>query len=76
MIVPLFPILLLVTAVLSILWYQRTANDIYGVLAVGSAVICVIWGLVIAHWLVHLLSLAILLRLISPQLSAMKPNNS
>lgn len=57
----MFPLLLLVTAIASIVVYLRTDNDIFALLAVGMSVTCVIWGLVIAHWSVHLLALLALL---------------
>ncbi len=57
----MFPILLLVTAIASIVVYLRTDNDIFGLLAVGMSVSCLIWGLAIAHWSVHLLALFALL---------------
>ena len=57
----MFPLLLLVTAIASIIVYLRTDNDIFALLAVGMSVICLIWGLVIAHWSVHLLALLALL---------------
>ena len=57
----MFPILLLVTAIASIIIYLRTDNDIFALLAVGMSVCCLIWGLVIAHWSVHLLALLALL---------------
>ncbi len=66
MMLPIFPVLLLVTALGSILLYQRTSHDIFWVLAVGSAVVCLIWGLVIAHWSIHLLTLIFLLAVRSP----------
>ncbi|MEA5532800.1 hypothetical protein [Crocosphaera sp. XPORK-15E] len=72
MILPIFPILFLITAVGSVLWYQRTENDIFGVLAVASALACLIWGLVISHWLIHILSLIILLTFRTPLLSAIQ----
>ena len=53
----MFPLLLLVTAIASIVIYLRTNNDIFALLAVGMSVTCLIWGLVIAHWSVHLLAL-------------------
>ena len=53
----MFPLLLLVTAIASIVVYLRTNNDIFALLAVGMSVTCLIWGLVIAHWSVHLLAL-------------------
>ena len=57
----MFPLLLLVTAIASIVIYLRTNNDIFALLAVGMSVSCLIWGLVIAHWSVHLLALLALL---------------
>ena len=57
----MFPLLLLVTAIASIVIYLRTDNDIFALLAVGMSVSCLIWGLVIAHWSVHILALLALL---------------
>lgn len=53
----MFPLLLFVTAIASIIIYLRTDNDIFALLAVGMSISCLIWGLVIAHWSVHLLAL-------------------
>ncbi len=61
MAIPMFLILLFSTALINIFLYLRTANDIFGVLAVGMTICCLIWGLVIAHWSIHLLTLLILL---------------
>ncbi len=72
MILPIFPLLFLITAIGSVVWYQRTGNDIFGVLAFGSALACVIWGLVISHWLIHILSLIILLKFRTPILGAVQ----
>jgi hypothetical protein len=69
MLLPLFPLLLLVTAIASIICYQRTGNDIFGVLGVSTTLASLIWGLVIAHWSIHLLSLILLVRFRSPLLS-------
>ncbi|MDJ0581223.1 hypothetical protein [Crocosphaera sp.] len=74
MILPIFPLLFLITSIGSVIWYQRTGNDIFGVLACGSALACVIWGLVISHWLIHILSLIILLKFRTPILGAVKVN--
>lgn len=76
MILLLFPILLLVTAIGSVLWYQHTANDIFGVLAAASAIACLVWGLVIAHWSIHLLSLIVLLKVRAPIMSLVQVNNN
>lgn len=66
MIVPIFPLLLLITAFGSIILYLRTAHDIFGVLAVCTTVVCLIWGLVIAHWSIHLLALLALFSIRKP----------
>ncbi|VEP18241.1 conserved hypothetical protein [Hyella patelloides LEGE 07179] len=70
MIFPVFPILMLVTTIGSIILYLRTANDIFGVLSVGMAIACLIWGLVVAHWSIHLLFLVALLLLRKPKVIA------
>ena len=62
----LFPLLLLATSLGSGLYYQKTNNDIFGVLALFSALICLIWGLVLAHWAINLLALLFLLKLKAP----------
>jgi hypothetical protein len=66
MMLPLFPLLLLAMAIGSVLVYQHTSNDIFGVLAIASAIVCLIWGLAIAHWSVHVFSLIALFTLQSP----------
>ena len=53
----MFPILLLVAAIANIVIYLRSDNDIFALLAVGMSIACLIWGLVIAHWSIHLLAL-------------------
>jgi hypothetical protein len=70
MIPAIFPLLLLATSIGSMLWYKKTANDIFEVLAVGSALICLIWGLTIAHWSINLFCLLLLLKFRFPLLSA------
>ncbi|ACK68803.1 conserved hypothetical protein [Gloeothece citriformis PCC 7424] len=75
MMLPIFPILLLITSIGSGLWYQKTDNDIFGVLAVASAAACLIWGLVIAHWSIHLLGLLVLLKFRTPILEWVQINN-
>ena len=57
------------------LWYQKTDNDIFGALTVASAVACLIWGLVIAHWSIHLLGLVVLLKFRTPILEWVQINN-
>jgi len=57
----MFPILLLVTALTSIIIYLRTDNDIFALLAVGMSLICLVWGFAIAHWSIHVLALFALL---------------
>ena len=65
----LLALLLFLTALGSFFWYRQTGNDTYGVLAVASALACVIWGFVVAHWSIHLLSLLLLYKFRSPILS-------
>lgn len=72
MLLSMFPLLLLVMSLGSILWYQRTDNDIFGVLGVISAVIGLIWGLTIAHWSINLLGLVVLLLVRSPILNPLQ----
>ncbi len=62
MTIPLLPLCLLIMALVSILFYQRTANDIYRALSAMTAIICLIWGFAIAHWSIHLLCLLLLYR--------------
>ena len=69
----IFPILLFAITIGSFYTYQRTNHDIYGVLALASAVVCLMWGLVVAHWLVHLLILVILLKITSNLISKTSP---
>jgi hypothetical protein len=57
MVFPILPLLFLLTALGSVILYLRTDHDIFGVLAVVGSIVCLIWGLVIAHWSVHLLAL-------------------
>ncbi len=72
MLLSAFPVLLLVTSIGSGLLYQRTENDIFKVLAIASAVACLMWGLVIAHWSIHLLGLILLLKLRTPLYKAIE----
>jgi hypothetical protein len=74
MLFPLFPLLLLVLAIASILWYQQTNNDIFWVLAASSAVMGLIWGLVMTPWVVQLMVLLVLLGIRKPLLRPIKIN--
>ncbi|MDJ0744244.1 MAG: hypothetical protein QNJ32_12890 [Xenococcaceae cyanobacterium MO_167.B27] len=67
MIINPFPILMLATTIGSVIWYLRTNNDIFAVLAVGMALACLVWGLVVSHWSIHLLALLALLFLRQPR---------
>ncbi len=67
MIFSFFPLLILVTTLGSTIWYLQTNNDIFAVLAVGMALACLVWGLVVSHWSVHLLALLALLFIRKPQ---------
>lgn len=53
----MFFILLLISTVICISIYIRSSQDIFGVLGVGMTIACLIWGLTIAHWSLHLLAL-------------------
>ena len=64
---PIFLLLMFITTLGSIILYLRTASDIFGVLSVVMAVSCLIWGLVAAHWSIHLLALAALLFVKKPE---------
>ena len=64
---PIFLLLMFITTLGSIILYLRTASDIFGVLSVVMAVSCLIWGLVVAHWSIHLLALAALLFVKKPE---------
>jgi hypothetical protein len=57
----MFPFLLLLTAITSIIIYLRTSNDIFASLGVCLLLSCLIWGLIIAHWSIHLLALLAIL---------------
>jgi hypothetical protein len=60
MILPVFFTLLLLTTIGSGILYLKTAHDIFGVLTVALAITCLIWGLVMAHWSIHVLALFLL----------------
>lgn len=62
----MFLFLLLLTAIISIVIYLRTSNDIFALLGVCTALSCLIWGLVLAHWSIHLLTLLAILFLSKP----------
>lgn len=62
----MFPVLLFVAALASIVVYLRTNNDIFALLGAGMTIICLIWGLVIAHWSIHVLALVALFLFVRP----------
>jgi hypothetical protein len=72
MILLIFPILLLVTAVGCFSWYQRSRNDIFRALAFAIALIGTIWVLTVSHWTIQLLSLLVILKFYSPALSPVR----
>jgi hypothetical protein len=76
MMLPILFLLFLVTALGSVILYLRTAHDIFGILAVGNGLVCLIWGLVISHWSVHLLALIALLSLGSSSSLMRVPSNN
>ena len=66
----MFLLLLFITALVSIVIYLRTDNDIFALLGVGMTITCLIWGLVIAHWSIHILALFALLFIGKPLATA------
>ncbi|MBE9117640.1 hypothetical protein IQ249_17210 [Lusitaniella coriacea LEGE 07157] len=62
MMLALLPLLLLIAALGSVIFYQRASNELSRVLAVGMGAVCLIWGFAIAHWSIHLLCLILLLQ--------------
>lgn len=70
MLLPAFPLLMLITTLGSVFLYFRTNNDIFAVLTTVLAIACLIWGLVVAHWSIHLLCLFALFFLRKPKLIA------
>ena len=63
---PVFPIFFLIIALGAIFFYQRASHELTRVLMAVTATVCLIWGFAIAHWSIHLLCLALLLRFRSP----------
>lgn len=59
----MFFILLFLSTSISIFLYLRTSQDIFGVLSAIMTIACLVWGLVIAHWSLHLLALLVILLL-------------
>ncbi len=62
MLPPVFPLGLLILALLSLIVYQRATHELTRLLAAGIACVALIWGFAIAHWSIHLLSLLLLLK--------------
>jgi hypothetical protein len=60
---PLFPVLMLLTAFGSFFLYKHTKNELFAILAVGNALICSIWGLLMAHWSILAICLLVTLKL-------------
>ncbi len=75
MTINVFLILFLTTTIGSLILYQKTNQDIYRVLAVFTAVVCIIWGLVIAHWAIHILSLIAIVVLGEPLMKMVQATN-
>ena len=61
MLASLFLFLLLFTTIASAYLYQRTKHEIHLVLSIFTAIVFLIWGLVIAHWSIHAFALLALL---------------
>ncbi|MGV2391073.1 MAG UNVERIFIED_CONTAM: hypothetical protein LVR29_31665 [Microcystis novacekii LVE1205-3] len=49
-VLPTFSASILLLSFLSLLWHQKTDNDIFKALAVSSLIFAIIWGLVLVHW--------------------------
>ncbi len=62
MIHSLLSIILLTVALVNILIYQRTTQELTRILTVTLAMVGLIWGLAIAPWSIQLLALVLLLR--------------
>ena len=62
----MFPILLFVTAIASFVMCLRTRSDVFALLGAATTLICLIWGLVIAHWSIHILALLALFFFVKP----------
>jgi hypothetical protein len=62
MLMPIFPLLLILLAAASWFWYRQSQNDIFWALGMLSAVIGLAWGVVILHWSVQLVGLILLLK--------------
>lgn len=63
-----FALVMFLATISSLVLYFRTASDIFGLLAIVGAIACLLWGLVVAHWFVHLLALMALLILRKPKI--------
>jgi hypothetical protein len=61
MITPFLSLSLLIIALVSIVIYQKTSQEVTKMLLAGGAIVCLIWGFAIAHWSIHLLCLLLLL---------------
>ena len=70
MLIALFMILLLFTTILSAFIYQRTSQDIHLMLSIFTGITFIIWGLVIAHWTIHLFALLALFFIRIPEFRA------
>ena len=62
MMLPMLPISLLIIALGSIILYQKSSHELTRILAAVTAAVCLIWGFAVSHWVLHLLSLLLLLR--------------
>ncbi|MDJ0589450.1 MAG: hypothetical protein QNJ72_05540 [Pleurocapsa sp. MO_226.B13] len=58
--------LLLITTIASIVIYFCTSSDIFALLGVCMGICCLIWGLIMVHWLIHLLTLLVLIFILKP----------
>ena len=75
MTITIFLILFLTITIGSFRLYQKTRQDIYRVLAISTAIVCIIWGLVIAHWSIHILTLIAIVLLNEPIMKMVQASN-
>ena len=63
MMLPILTISLLMTALGSIILYQKTSHELSRLLAVCVAIVALVWSFAIAHWSINLVFLILLFQL-------------
>lgn len=66
MMTSIFLFFFLITTLISAFLYHRTNQEVHLVLAVFSGIVCLLWGLIVAHWSILLISLLVLLSIPTP----------